>query len=48
MRDLEAQARRIGGRAMLHQHAQAAALLKRCPIWSSSRRSCRARSAPSS
>jgi glycyl-tRNA synthetase beta chain len=31
MRDLEAQARRIGGRAMLHQHAQAAALLEEVP-----------------
>ena len=31
MRDLEAQARRIGGRAMLHQHAQAEALLDEVP-----------------
>jgi glycyl-tRNA synthetase beta chain len=31
MRDLEAQARRIGGRAMLHQHAQAASLLEEVP-----------------
>ena len=31
MRDLEAQARRIGGRAMLHQHPQAAALLEEVP-----------------
>jgi len=31
MRDLEAQARRLGGRAMLHQHAQAQALLEEVP-----------------
>lgn len=31
LRDLEAQARRIGGRAMLHQHAQAQALLEEVP-----------------
>jgi glycyl-tRNA synthetase beta chain len=31
MRDLEAQARRIGGRAMLHQHPHAAALLEEVP-----------------
>lgn len=31
MRDLEAQARRIGGRAMVHQHAQAEALLEEVP-----------------
>ncbi len=31
MRDLEAQARRIGGRAMLHQHPQAEALLEEVP-----------------
>ena len=31
MRDLEAQARRLGGRAMLHQHAQAEVLLDEVP-----------------
>lgn len=31
LRDLEAQARRIGGRALLHQHAQAQALLEEVP-----------------
>ena len=31
MRDLEAQARRLGGRAMLHQHPQAEALLDEVP-----------------
>jgi glycyl-tRNA synthetase beta chain len=31
MRDLDAQARRIGGRPMLHQHPQAAALLEEVP-----------------
>ncbi|HEX5069797.1 MAG TPA: glycine--tRNA ligase subunit beta [Vicinamibacterales bacterium] len=31
MRDLESQARRIGGRALLHQHAQAQALLEEVP-----------------
>jgi glycyl-tRNA synthetase beta chain len=31
LRDLEAQARRIGGRAMLHQHPQAEALLDEVP-----------------
>jgi glycyl-tRNA synthetase beta subunit len=31
MRDLEAQARRIGGRAMLHQHAQAPGAAREVP-----------------
>ena len=31
MRELEAQARRLGGRAMLHQHSQAEALLDEVP-----------------
>ena len=46
MRDLEAQARRLGGRAMLHQHPQARRCSKKCPTWSSSRPSSPARSAP--
>jgi len=39
MRDLEAQARRIGGRAMLHQHPQAQALSRKSRTLSSFRRS---------
>lgn len=48
VRDLEAHGRRLGGRAVLHQHVLAQALLDEVPISWSFRRWSRVRSAPSS